>query len=282
MFRLFSRLVGMGRPAEPRIADELWARSLSQHPICVGLSADKRARLRERTEELLRAVYVDAVAGVEVDEGLRLSVALQAALPVLELGVGWYRSVRSILLVPTEYETEHTLVDEAGVVHEHADVISGEVGDQMPVVLSIADVEASGWGDGYNVVIHEMVHVLDASNGELDGIPALPRRQSAATWRASFEAAFADHRRRVDRADRLEHAERRAGSRRPVKPPVVDSYGAEAPEEFFACSAELFFERPRRLHRAYPDLFAEYRAFFGFDPRGEAARLRDDPEGPGG
>jgi Mlc titration factor MtfA (ptsG expression regulator) len=173
--------------------------------------------------------------------------------------------VRTILLVPAEYETELTTVDEAGVVREGVDTISGEVGHQQPVVLSVADVEASGWGDGYNVIIHEMAHVIDATNGELDGVPALPSGIEPARWREITASARADHERRVRRAE-ARGAGR--GGQAAGGVPVIDPYGAEGSEEFFACAVELFFERPRRLRRAYPELAGLFTAFFGFDPAG--------------
>ncbi|MFP4566098.1 MAG: zinc-dependent peptidase [Spirochaetaceae bacterium] len=267
----FRRLIGDGRRRGSDISDELRQRLLEEHPIVRGLSAGRLSRLRTRTDEVLSRISIDTVPGVEGGEELRLSVALQAALPVLELGVGWYRAVRTILLVPAEYETELTTVDEAGVVHEGVDTISGEMGHQQPVVLSVADVEASGWGEGYNVVIHEMAHVIDAADGEADGLPPLPPGMEPGRWRAVFAAARRDHERRVRRSERRGVrgvAPGVARGRAAIKPPVLDPYAAEGPEEFFACSAELYFERPRRLRRAYPELFEELREFFGFDPSG--------------
>ncbi|NBB90091.1 MAG: Zn-dependent hydrolase [Spirochaetes bacterium] len=263
MIGFFRWLLGGDRRRASDIPDESWAQALEKHPIVRVLSAEQTARLRARTGEVLSRISIDTARGVDRGEELRLSVALQAALPVLELGVVWYRAIRTILLVPGEYETELTTVDEAGVVHEGVDTISGETGPQQPVVLSVADVEASGWGEGYNVVIHEMAHVIDAADGEADGIPPLPTGIEPGRWSKVFAAVRSDHERRVRRSERGG-----AQSRATMKPPVLDPYAAEGPEEFFACSAELFFERPRRLKRAYPELFEELRAFFGFDPSG--------------
>lgn len=257
------RLLGGDRRRISDISDESWAQALKEHPIVRELSAEQLSRLRTRTGEVLARISIDTARGVERGEELRLSVALQAGLPVLELGVGWYRAIRTILLVPGEYETELTTVDEAGVVHEGVDTISGEMGHQQPVVLSVADVEGSGWGEGYNVVIHEMAHVIDAADGEADGVPPLPPEMGSGLWSEVFAAARSDHERRVRRSERGGPQ-----ARATIKPPVLDPYAAEGPEEFFSCSAELFFERPRRLKRAYPELFEQLRAFFGFDPSG--------------
>jgi Mlc titration factor MtfA (ptsG expression regulator) len=180
-------------------------------------------------------------------------------MPVLHLGGGWYAPVRSIYVVPRYYRTDTHYVDEAGVVHEEEVEAAGEMALQGPVVLSAADVLSSGLRHGHNVVIHEMAHVLDLSNGDLDGVPALANREAAARWRRGLEEAYIEHCRRS----------RRRGSapvRRRVPRPVVEPAGAENPAEFFAYAAELFFERPGALGRAHPELFDAFVSFFGVHP----------------
>ena len=56
-----------------------------------------------------------------------------------------------------------------GVEHRWEEERSGESWLGGPVVLSLEDVEASGCGDGYNVVIHEMAHKLDMLDGDANG-----------------------------------------------------------------------------------------------------------------
>ena len=51
-------------------------------------------------------------------------------------------------------------------------------------------------------------------------------------------------------------------------PGVLSSYGATAPEEFFAVASEAFFEQPHELAAAYPSLYAELSGFYALDPRG--------------
>lgn len=302
------RLFGAA-PRAADIPDQLWHDAIEKHPICHNLSAEQQAQLRNRTGEILARLYFEFVRGVPENDGLKLSVALQAALPVLQLGVHWYRSVRTIVLVPHEYEIEQSVVDEAGVIHEGTDTISGELGHQGPVVLSVPDVEASGWGEGYNVVIHEMTHVLDATNGDLDGAPAFPPGLSSEAWTTAMSEAYNDHIRRVERAERSAAAPRTSGNRnrgaagrgedadagakhgrhhpavhghrRLPKPPVLDPYAAEGAEEFFACAAELFFERPGRLRRAYPAVHEQFLAFFGFDPAGSVTPAANQPDPAG-
>jgi len=130
-----------------------------------------------------------------------------------------------------------------------------------PVVLSWEDVKDAGQGRGYNVVIHEMAHKLDARNGEMDGSPPLsPENREA--WRAAFTHAYNDFCNQVKKAShgRAEN-ERQRFARLPL-----DDYAAESPVEFFAVVCEAFFERPLRLRKEWPAVYACLVDFFKSDP----------------
>ena len=124
-----------------------------------------------------------------------------------------------------------------------------------PVLLSMADVRASGHGDGYNVVVHEMAHKLDERDGALDGCPPLPRSMSRRAWKAAFAPAYDDFCSRVEREGRGRR--RLRSSRLPL-----DEYAAESPEEFFAVACETFFDAPHRIRAAYPDVMTQLATFF--------------------
>jgi MtfA peptidase len=47
---------------------------------------------------------------------------------------------------------------------------------------------------------------------------------------------------------------------------VMDSYGASNPAEFFAVAAECFFEKPKRLCKKHPELYAALKQFYKQDP----------------
>jgi Mlc titration factor MtfA (ptsG expression regulator) len=118
------------------------------------------------------------------------------------------------------------------------------------VVLSWEDVEASGWTDGFNVVIHEAAHRLDLLDGAVNGRPTLHREMDPEEWKAVFTAAYRDLEQRVRRRRRT----------------TVDPYALENPGEFFAVTSELFFERPRALAAQYPGVYGLLKAFFRQDP----------------
>ena len=244
----------------PPPGDDLWQWAISEHPILHGLTSEEQRQLRELSQRLLRHRQIITLGEVEATPELRLSIAVQATLPVLKLGLSWYRGWGSLYLSAEEYQYEDLEVDAAGVVHEISETVSGQALPLGSVVLSVADVEASGWGDGYNVVIHEMAHIIDRQNGRIDGAPPLPRDMDSGEWAKVFTSAYENLQERVSRP--RGRGKRYRGA--------VDPYAAEAPEEFFAVACELFFESPKELIGEYPEVYRLLRRFFRQDP---AARL---------
>lgn len=149
-------------------------------------------------------------------------------------------------------------MDEDGVIHQHYQVMSGEAWPQGGVIFSLADVEASGQCDGYNVVIHEMAHKLDMHNGEVNGFPPLHAGMQPSAWSAAFSRAFVDMNRRIDNGEDT----------------PIDPYCTEDAGEFFAVLSEYFFEQPALLKREYTQVYQQLSLFYRQDP---AARLPYTP-----
>lgn len=247
-------------------SDELWAETLASRPGLRRLSPEAAGRLRELATAFAAEKEWLAPAGLELGEPFRALVAARACLPLLGLpeGLDWYDDWSSLIVTPREYAVSRRDYDEAGVVHEYEDEFAGEAFELGPVALSKFDVEDSGWGDGYEVVVHEMAHKLDGRDGSFDGAPPLPRGMSSAAWRSAFSGAYEDLRAKAA----LPPRRRRGGKLRAKRGPRLDVYAAEGPDEFFAVSCEYFFDRPELLASEYPAVFEQLLAFFRRDPRG--------------
>jgi len=263
LFAPFRRARRRRALAERPIADDLWDWVLKEHPIFRYLSDDEKSALRELATIFLAEKIFDPLGDAVVDEELKISVAAQAVLPLVGLDIDWYDDWSTIMVTPREYEVRKKDYDEAGVVHEYDDEFVGEAFDLGPVALSRVDIEASGWGDGYNVVIHEMAHKIDGRSGRVDGVPPLHRDMDPREWRRIFSAAFEDFRGKLQ-APTARKARR--GKLRKSALPRIDSYAAESPEEFFAVFCEYFFERPELLRSEYPEVYAQLALFFRRDP----------------
>lgn len=240
---------------ESPLPDALWGAVLQEHPILAGLGEDEVPRLRELATLFLREKIFEPVKGLQLSEAMRLSIALQCCLPAMNLGPDWLDGWRTVIVYPGAFVRKREQFDGYGVMHEWEEALAGEAWERGPLILSWADVEASGWGDGYNVAIHEIAHKLDLLNGEVDGFPPLHRGMGRKDWADALGAAFEDLGRRADAGEDTR----------------IDPYAAEEPGEFFAVLSEYFFEQPEVVEAEYPAVYRQLAAFYRQDP---LARMR--------
>jgi hypothetical protein len=258
-----------------RIDDELWRGTLDALPFLGRLGEADRQRLRGLAQQFLAEKEFAAAGELQLTAQMQVSIAAQACLPVLNLGLGAYRGWRSIVVYPDEFLVPREITDDAGVVHEYIDQIAGEAWDGGPLLLSWADAQ-TGQPD-YNVVIHEFTHKLDMANGDADGLPPFDRRLhprlSPGLWRPVLADAFERLNAELDLIEAEippdmdpESAEADAYfARLPL-----DAYAATDPGEFFAVSSEAFFVSPARLRDAFPEWYGLLAEFFLQDPLGAA------------
>ncbi|MDA7427491.1 zinc-dependent peptidase [Primorskyibacter aestuariivivens] len=221
-----------------------------QVPITQRLPPELRAGLEGRIHRFLEQVDFHGCNGLEVDDGMRLSIAAQACLLVVNSDA-WYDGLSTILVYPGAFKSVQQNHD-GYVVTEEEVVRTGESWLHGPVVLSWSHSErgARDDRDGHNVVIHEFAHQFDALSGATNGVPLLGPGQSFAEWERTFLEAFEAHVRRVETGRKT----------------VIDAYGATGHEEFFAVAVELFFERPAALRREAPEVYAQLARLFRLDP----------------
>lgn len=155
-----------------------------------------------------------------------LSIALQACLPILHLGLTWYRGWVGIVVHLDEFIVQRNFEDEDGVVHEYQEIASGEAWNGGPVLISWKDAQMTE--DSYNVVIHEFVHKIDMLNGDADGIPPLHADMSRETWETCLLAAYDDF------CQRLSISEVQGTDT------MIDPYAAEHPGEFLQSFPKCF------------------------------------------
>jgi Mlc titration factor MtfA (ptsG expression regulator) len=248
------------RRAHTRIDPALWPDAIAALPLLAGLDDDAIARLRDLAALFLYEKALEPARGAELDGRSQLELGLQACLPVLQLGLDWYRGWHALILYPDEFVPSREVIDEDGIVWIDDTPKSGEAWEQGPVILSLADAVAGRERDGYNVIIHELAHKLDMRNGVANGHPPLHAEMSAQRWADDLGAAYQDLCRRADAA---------AEARGPE--PLIDPYGSESPAEFFAVCSEAFFELPHLLQDEYPAVYMQLRTFYRQDP---AARLQ--------
>jgi len=270
------------RPAP--VPDALWARTIEGLPFLHALSAAERDTLRGLCASFLAEKEFTGANGLQLTDGMALSIAAQACRPLLHMHgpdgrpvrrtadlLDWYGDFVGIVVQPGAVLARREVRDAAGVVHQYTEALAGEAMDGGPLMLSWEDVASASEraAIGHNVVIHEFVHKMDMrelSPGEVpQGAPVLPegflgqpdRRAAAAHWQAVMAEAFAGFREAVAMAERF-------GG----EPPWLDDYAATDPAEFFAVTCEAYFVNRERFAQDFAALMPLYDGFFHAARRG--------------
>ena len=223
-------------------------------PLFARLPVDIQLQLKKLAQVLLAEKPFIGCAGLVVTDEMRVLIAAQAALLLLNRQAGYFPALRQVLVYPGAFVVERTATDAGGVARDERRALAGESWQQGQVILSWDDVLAGAADpdDGRNVVIHEFAHQLDQHNGRANGAPFLGPRVPYARWAAVLGAEYAALHGRLANGE----------------PGLIDAYAATDPAEFFAVVSELFFERPAALADGHPALYRELARCYRADPRG--------------
>ena len=237
------------------ISQELWQNCINELPFIAARPAEQQDSLRRMASLFLDRKEFTGAQGFVVSDRIAVAVAVQACLPVLELGLDQYDGFVGIVMHADAVVASREFMDEDGVVHAYDEELAGEAMEGGPLMLSWADVLPAEDGEdaprtAYNVVIHEFAHVLDMRDGQADGIPVLA---SSAERRAWSEVLMAEFDRFCERVVCGYDT-------------VLDPYAAEGPDEFFAVGSEAFFVTPQALKEEQPAMYRLLSSYYQQDP----------------
>ena len=227
-------------------------------PYFLQLPADLRLQLKRHIQVFIAEKRFVGCAGLEVSDEMRVTIAAQACLLLLNRRTDYFARLHEVLVYPGPYLVDHVQGDVDGVVHARREARSGESWTQGQVVLSWDDAAAGAAdpGDGRNVVIHEFAHQLDQEKGHANGAPWLGARARQARWSRVLGDAYAQ----------LQADLRLPRDVAADAPALIDAYASTSPAEFFAVVSEVFFERPQALAAQHPALYREFSGFYRIDP----------------
>ncbi len=221
-------------------------------PYFRALPADLQLQLKKHIRVFVAEKQFIGCDGLTVTDEMRVTIAAQACLLLLNRPDYYYPKLTQILLYPSAFVVQGNSADAAGVMHEQRRVLSGESWGLGKVVLSWADTldGAANPCDGRNVVIHEFAHQLDQEKGIANGAPLLERSSDYQQWSGVMAAEFATLQRQAAQGQSS----------------LFDHYGATNPAEFFAVISEVFFEQPTALSQQHPRLYGELSRFYRLNP----------------
>ncbi len=227
-----------------------WSPIVARLPFYAALDERGRARVRDDLRVLVAEKNWEGCGGLQMTDEIRVTIAAQASLLLLNIEHEYYKHVTSVLVYPAAYRTMPTRGAD-GVVRE-GQANLGEAWRRGPVVLSWDDARRGALdpNDGHNLVFHEFAHKLDMLDGAADGTPPLDDADALRRWVATMTREF--------------EALRGAAAR--GRATVLDTYGATNPAEFFAVATECFFEKGQALSRRHPALYRLLQDYYQQDP----------------
>jgi Mlc titration factor MtfA (ptsG expression regulator) len=254
----------LSRPLPPAALEDLM-RNVAQYR---GMAPDLQRQLQTLVRQFLHQKTFVGCAGLEVTDEMRVTIAGQACLLLLNRHSRVYPGLDTILVYPDAFTAPRKEVDAAGVVHDAPRGLLGESWGDGRVLLSWHHVRRGAHVEpgAQNVVLHEFAHQLDSESGSNNGAPYLGSVESYRSWSAVLSADF-DALRRDAMFGHLDGDEA-----------VLDHYGATSPAEFFAVATESFFEKPWALAERHPALYGEFLKYYRVDPRAWFAKPVAQPE----
>ena len=232
---------------------EEWLAILNRNvPYFRRLSVDEQRELQGHIQVFLAEKNFEGARNLVVDDEIRVTIAAQACLLLLNRETDYYPKLQSIIVYPYAFISRTIQRNPDGTVTEGGQARLGESWSRGAVVLSWDDVKSgvADAFDGRNLVFHEFAHQLDGESGPTDGAPDLSGRSRYIAWARVLGEEYST----------LVNDVRRH------QPTFLDRYGATSPAEFFAVVTETFFEMPLQLRSHNPELYDQLRMFYKQDP----------------
>jgi len=236
-----------------------WAHIIEKNvPYYRCLHSDERLHLENLIKVFISEKHFEGCGGLPITDEIRVTIAAQACLLLLNIQHDYYERLVSILVYPESFGFEQEERSQTGTVSITNRTVAGLSSSTGAVVLSWPDTVrgAQRPGDGMNVVLHEFAHQLDQLDDAMNGAPILSRASMYRDW---AQVLGAEYKRLQDEVTTS-------------TPSLISAYAATQPAEFFAVVTELFFERPIELQLEHPALYEELRQYYRQDT---AARLRE-------
>lgn len=212
------------------------------------LDEPARARFEREAQIFIDEQTITGPRGAELEDELRVLVAASAVVVVFGREGFRYPQLRDIVVYDRAFNEDYE--EEAGAN------ILGMVHAQGPILFSAQSLRQGfrGEHDGHNVGYHEFAHVLDFEHGRADGVPGFMPWAAVRPWLKVMH-------------DETAQIEKRRS--------ILRRYATTNEAEFFAVATEAFFEKPRRMEKEHPELYALLVEAYGQDPAALARAAKD-------
>jgi Mlc titration factor MtfA (ptsG expression regulator) len=220
-------------------------------PVLQNLTSTEKAKLRKLSTLFLYKKTIVGAKNLQITPAMRIAVASQACLQILNLGIDAFNGWVEIIIYPGAFRVDRDVSGADGLVHHESHGLSGEAWDRGPVILSWEEVESESYSlhPGHNVIIHEFAHKLDMLNGRANGMPPLHPNMPIQTWTLILSQAYELLKQNIDN----------------FQYSYINPYASTNPGEFFAVISEYFFTAPDILFQYCPDVYKQLKQYYRQD-----------------
>ena len=208
------------------------------------LPAELQVKLHELIHIFLDEINLEVKGFQRLTDKMRLCVAAEACLLILNRGFQDYRHVECVEIWKSKPE---------GTDNWDGDAIAKRV----RLNWHWAKVGMEDESDNYNITLHEFAHILDNADDRVaQSVPVPVLSPDRKTWEEMVDREYT----------RLEEAHK-SGEGHVIKEYGLHTYGEEKRRaEFFPCATEAFFEQSTRLKTECPWIYAMLKTFYQLDP----------------
>ena len=196
------------------------------------LESEKKIQFEKRMQLFLSKVRITGV-GTTVEDIDKTLIAASAIIPIFGFQDWEYLNLHEVLLYPDSFNENFEQEGD----ERHTLGVIGTGPYQNIMILSKHELRndfVNNTGKD-NTAIHEFVHLIDKTDGAVDGIPEfLLSKKYILPWLQLMQREIKQI--MLNRSD-------------------INPYGATDPGEFLAVVSEYFFERPDLLQKKHPELF---------------------------
>lgn len=196
------------------------------------LSSEEKKLFEYKVQEFLLNCKITGIE-TNVDITDKLLVASSAVIPIFQFSNWKYSNIDEVLLYPSRFNEKFEI---SGADRQILGMVgSGYMEGKMILSKPALRHGFKNESDKKNTAIHEFVHLIDKTDGTIDGIPELLlEKQYTIPWidliNKKIDEIYAD------KSD-------------------INPYGGTNKAEFFSVASEYFFERPKMLARNHPELY---------------------------
>jgi len=232
------------------INDRFWLEK--NIPFYKRLSKKDRLIFEDRIGIFIADITITEVNKDKPSKETCFYVASSAIIAFWGLPFWNYGDLHEVLVYPFNFDIDNSL-NNLGVVQgkvHHGGLMNNTMILSLPALKLGFDID----NDKKNVGIHEFAHLLDKSDGSINGLPDLLNHEQRNLWISIYKK---------------EMEKMREGKS------TIPAYGAYSQIEFFAVSVAYYKECPKLLRRKHPELYNVLDEYFNTTSSLEDERLND-------